>query len=120
MTSFDHYTIHVGVGILGSTQLEKFFSLLQFDEIPPNDPYEHDWKVRWFRPRFGGPNVHVIETDDGEKDMIALGHFCLKFDTQERVDSMEQVARQRDWLERASGSGRIWLSFGNIRVEVRP
>jgi hypothetical protein len=117
----DHVTIHVHEGTLDREDLTDFMVLIGLSEIPPNDPFEHGWKVRWFRQLIGSgysppsaPAVHLVETDDGEEDLPNLGHFCVIV-----------PAKRKEWLaktefcERDSGSGRIWLRFENIRVEVR-
>jgi hypothetical protein len=128
----DHVTIHVPFGTLteesSAAWTVNFFTLLGFEEIEPNDPFEHGWVVRWFRvprtPRipFGEPGVqkhpaiHLVESGDGEQDLPALGHFCITSIGQRRFG----VLAASSYCVRNSGSGRIWLRHANIRVEVRP
>lgn len=114
----DHVTYHVPAGALNGDAVKMFMSALDFREIPPDDPFEHGWKVRWFAPtaRFGrtSTNVHLVETDDGEQDILMLGHFCVVLTERRKL-----ALAQSSWCERDSGSGRIWLAYANLRVEVR-
>lgn len=114
----DHVTYHVPDGALDGDAVKMFMNALDLREIPADDPFEHGWKVRWFRPaaRFGrtSPNVHLVETDDGECDSLMLGHFCVVVSEQRKT-----ALSRSSWCERDSGSGRIWLAFQNLRVEVR-
>lgn len=114
----DHITVHVPEKTLDGDKIARFMSLIGFREIRPDDLYEHGYKVRWFTAIFVGessPNIHFVETEDGEQDMPALGHFCIKASKQKIRD----LASGR-FCVRDSGSGRIWLQMANIRVEVRP
>lgn len=124
----DHITIHVPEPTLNTAWTANFFTLLGFEEIDPNDSFEHGYSVRWFRvprpdrPPFGepgpqrSPDVHLVESDTGEQDLLALGHFCIKAESASRFNMM----RASSYCVRDSGSGRIWLEHANIRVEVRP
>lgn len=120
----NHVTYHVEPGTLSKRDLQSFMSMLGLKEVPPDDSYEHGWNVRWFEsPLATGyssdviPLIHLIETDDGERDSLALGHFCISGRSLEPIKAMSAA---EGWLERDSGSGRIWLAFGGLRVEVRP
>jgi hypothetical protein len=119
----DHVTIHVQPGALDSHVWRSFFRLLGMEEVAPNDPYEHGYRVRWWAEFEDGdepprkPFVHLVETDDGERDFPALGHFCV---SGIKPSSIRLRAMRLGVLERDSGSGRIWLSFAGVRVEVRP
>lgn len=115
----DHVTIHVEPGTLKRADLADFFRIIGMAEVDADDPYEHGWDVRWFAPwdKAGAttkPYIHLVETDEGEHDIYALGHFCVVMDP----DIIRTRAPER--ITRDSGSGRIWLGFANIRVEVRP
>jgi hypothetical protein len=118
----DHVTIHVTPGTLDDLDLTDFFWMLRMAEVAADDEYEHGWKVRWWAPFVDGdelprkPYIHLVETDDGEEDLPRLGHFCVRLDPR----LIRRTAERRGWLERDSGSGRIWVKFANIRVEVRP
>jgi hypothetical protein len=119
----DHVTIHVLPGTLDSHVWWSFFRLLGMEEVAPDDPYEHGYRVRWWAEFEDGdepprkPFVHLVETDDGERDSLALGHFCV---SGINPSSIRLRAHRLGVLERDSGSGRMWLSFAGVRVEVRP
>lgn len=117
----DHVTYHVPVGTLADPDLESFMRSIGLREIPADDVFEHGWKVRWFRGYkvdvFGSrsvpPNLHLVEHGD-MPDVLSLGHFCVVIPNVQK----ELLARTA-WCVRNSGSGRIWLEFANLRVEVR-
>lgn len=119
----DHLTVHVQKGVLSHPALISFMSVIGYREVEPDDPmYEHDLPVKWFAPIFTGPvdvKIHLVEglNEDGlAYDKLALGHFCIRM-TKSKV---QEIARRGRYVTRDSGSGRIWLGFANIRVEVRP
>lgn len=122
--SLDHITYHIEGGKLGDItadddELGDFMKLIRFREIAVDDHFEHDWKVRWFLPVFSQPSwtpaIHFVETDEGEQDILSLGHFCVAVS-----EACMDQARASKWLTRDSGSGRVWLEYANLRVEVRP
>lgn len=117
----DHITIHVLPGTLNNEIWTKFFALLGMVEVPADDEYEHGYNVRWWKfdplPASYHPKVHLVETDDGERDDLALGHFCV---SGIEPGEIRLKAMRLGVLERDSGSGRIWLSYAGVRVEVRP
>jgi hypothetical protein len=118
----DHFTYHVDLKTLHNGELADFLSMLGLVEIDADDPlYTHELPVRWFRFKTAEPpqqtRLHLVATADGERDLLALGHFCI---TGVEMDLVHARAVDRGWLSRASGSGRIWLQFDNLRVEVRP
>jgi hypothetical protein len=109
--------------------------ILGFEEIEPDDPFEHGWNVRWFKmdptpvwrdgepvPQAGQPKLHLVEGDVPSGitpfDRLCLGHFCVRVG--DDMDALGRAAEQSGFIERDSGSGRIWLAFGGLRVEVRP
>lgn len=121
--NLDHITYHVESGTLERRDLLTFFRMLGMEEVPADDRYEHGWYVRWFAsvPVPGDlyrlPYIHLIETEESDDhDRLALGHFCIQGD----VDYLRNHPRAGDYIKRDSGSGRIWLQFANLRVEVRP
>lgn len=117
----NHVTYHVPAGTLERPDLDVFMRLTGLREIEPNDSFEHGWKVRWFMTEAARrPLIHLVESDDGEQDLLALGHFCVNVGSRAVVRAMARDAKGEGWLERDSGSGRIWLKFANLRVEVRP
>lgn len=115
----DHVTVHIPEGSLDGDDLPAFMALIGFREIPARDTlYEHDLKVRWFVPVHVGVEpvkLHFVETDNGEHDILAYGHFCVKMPK----DRIRALSSHR-LCTRDSGSGRIWMEYANIRVEVRP
>jgi hypothetical protein len=129
----NHITIHVPDGTLDDPDLARFMNALAFNETPANDPFEHGWKVRWWRqsqragllgsfpdPRYT-TNLHLVEgwaegMGRGDKDELSLGHICV---SGWGAIWFQAVANSR-WCVRDSGSGRCWLQFANIRIEVRP
>jgi hypothetical protein len=127
----DHITYHVPPGTLADPALKDFMSLLGFEEIEPNDPFEHGWNVRWWRvdhdtdaDRRRTPAIHLVEGEVPSRitpyDRLCLGHFCVKKGSGWAVTDTAVAARAKGWLERDSDSGRIWLAFANLRIEVRP
>jgi hypothetical protein len=122
--SLNHVTYHVPPNTLYGGEAEAFFTLLGFKEISADDTFEHGWAVRWFKDAFSeAPPIHLVEgiwSGAGEgfvsdQDLLALGHFCVL--RPQRAYNMLKASR---FCVRDSGSGRIWLQFANLRVEVRP
>lgn len=120
----DHVTVHVMSGWLrGNPDVwTKFFDLLGMVEVEPNDKYEHGYNVRWWAPNDLAdtpekPYIHLVETEDGERDLLSLGHFCV---SGIKPASIRLRAERLGVMERFSGSGRCWLSYAGVRVEVRP
>jgi hypothetical protein len=132
----DHLTLHIPPGDLYDAELASFMRHLGLHEI--DNPALHDtreagYDVRWFAsPRKAAlpgapdeplkPELHLVATDDGERDMFALGHFCVRIGA-----NRYETAKHSKWCVRDSGSGRVWLGFPvgpvraeAIRVEVRP
>lgn len=125
----DHVTYHVPPGTLEDPELEKFMGMLGFQPVKAEESVPAGWKVRWFNyqihtllgVRMGETTLHLVEatvdrfTRKKEQDQLVLGHFCV------RVGQRAYNAiRLTKYLERDSGSGRIWVEFHNLRVEVRP
>ena len=122
----NHVTVHVPPETLNDPALLTFMTMLRMEEVKPDDPFEHGWEVRWFKNKAAEPPaqtyLHLVAGEHMNhhgfvQDVLCLGHICI--DAVE-VDMVRQIARQMGWLERDSGSGRIWLNFYNLRVEVRP
>jgi hypothetical protein len=125
--SFNHGTYHVPLGTLRESRLEAFFTLLGFYEINPDDPHEHNWNVRWFKDAYSdGPLIHLVEgaaeipqldgtTIHTDRDYPGLGHFCVA-----RPRKAYDLLARSPHCVRDSGSGRIWLQYANLRVEIRP
>lgn len=133
MTMVDHVTVHVPAGTLDGDGIERFMHMIDFNEVDANDPlYTHEHVVRWFKawenpahPRVQ-PLIHFVEgtpppelKKNGVYDQLVLGHICVAMPVR-RMMLVSRLAREAGWLARDSGSGRIWLQFANIRVEVRP
>lgn len=119
----DHVTYHVPPGTLERPDLEVFMMALGLQEINTDDPFEHGWNVRWFSTlEPGQPALHLVEgthdVDTGvvTQDLLGLGHFCVRGLSPSRLRGLKKTT----WIQRDSGSGRIWLGLGNLRVEVRP
>jgi hypothetical protein len=130
MTRLNHVTYHVPAGTLEHPYLTDLMNMLGLHEIDPKDPFEHGWEVRWWTDDKWDPsrgmNVHLVEghnqdkpvlSSDLDQDLLDLGHFCVKLNDQERYDKLRGSSR---FLQRDSGSGRIWVGFSNLRIEVRP
>lgn len=124
----DHLTYHVPPGTLNHPELLLFMKTLGLIEIPADDPFEHGWEVRWFRHFRNEPpyqvRLHLVQGEHdfpdmskADRDELILGHFCI---SGMEVEQIRAKAREMEWLDRDSGSGRIWLRFANLRVEVRP
>lgn len=129
MSILNHVTIHVPPGTLANPDLTEFFELLGFAEVPADDIHEHGWNVRWFRAEvflwgnLYGPVIHLVEGENPEAvdyqweaqfDVLNLGHICVS------SCAGYKTLEASKYLIRSSGSGRIWVQFENIRVEVRP
>lgn len=127
----DHVTYHVPHGALDDPELAEFLGILGLEEVEPKDKFEHGYKVRWFLPLendlggFGHPAIHLVDGDPPPTgtspmhDQLALGHLCVIV-PKRNYEWMKAIALNRQWLERDSGSGRVWLAFANLRVEARP
>lgn len=118
--SIDHVTYDVpSLEALKSDRWARFFDVIEMHEIEPDAEIEGDYDVRWFAPDDDkGAVIHLVVNNELRfPRSLGMGHFCA-------IISREGYAAARaseDWVERDSGSGRIWL-FGPhcIRVEVRP
>lgn len=114
LSSVNHVTYHLTPH--GLKLIHGPMRLLGFNEVKPDDPFEHGYDVRWFY-RSGNPLIHFVATPDDHKkhDRLELGHFCCVVP---RV--CYDKARASAWCIRDSGSGRIWLQHDAVRIEVRP
>jgi hypothetical protein len=123
----DHVTYHVVPGTLERIDLKSFMLALGLEEIEAAESVPEGWRVRWFaRPDYLPGNqtvLHLVETprsaqipNAGNGDKLGLGHFCVTGVGLDRYNGFKATR----WLDRDSGSGRIWLRFANLRVEVRP
>jgi hypothetical protein len=123
-----HVTYHVKPGALTGSDIKVFMSTLGFRETDPSvDGLEDGWNVRWFERGWPRPStkIHFVEgafeVGEGRErhtehfDRLALGHFCVRVGR-----ARYGILRGSQWCVRDSGSGRIWLAFSNLRVEVRP
>jgi hypothetical protein len=128
MTYIDHVTFHVPRGTfdLGpiSSDIGVFWDMLGFIEIEPEEePFAGT--VRWFQARGEDwqPLVHCIDAvvvpPMPFQDQPGLGHLAIAADPQ-MFSAIKTIATQKGWLDRDSGSGRFWVRYENIRVEVRP
>lgn len=117
----DHVTYHIGRLAITDRRLTGFMNLLGFEEVEPDDPFEHGYQVRWFESLtevatgFYGPKIHFVADGAACDVKLGLGHFCIIVGG-ERYDRITQSA----FCVRQSGSGRAWMEFDRIRVEVRP
>lgn len=123
---FDHVTYHVKPETLDGPGVKVFMSSIGFREIVAAESVPDGWKVRWFKRAWPSETViHLVEgeIEKGTKwyrftehyDRLALGHFCVKVG-----HARYTMLRRSRHCVRDSGSGRIWLEFANLRVEVRP
>lgn len=117
----DHVTYMVSKEDLEHGMFRTFFALLDMHEVHPDPAIEKSWQVRWFKPNAQPfPLIHLVAGPRTPE--LELAHFCVTFDTYNHATAVQLVNECRDsaWLERDSGSGRIWLKGpGGIRVEVR-
>lgn len=121
----DHITYHVPPGTLAEPELDVLMNILGFEEFPAAESVPDDWKVRWWKrsgqslQNFREPDLHLVEGKTPDcaynHDLLCLGHFCVVV----RPSEFSYLKGTR-WCFRDSGSGRIWVGFANIRVEVRP
>jgi hypothetical protein len=120
----DHVTYHLSSAALGYPQLSEIMGLLGFEEVEPTDPFEHGYMVRWFRRidpvgRKGFwelPLIHFVADGNSLDVSLGLGHFCVTGLGEEGY----KRACASDYCARNSGSGRAWLEYDRLRVEVRP
>lgn len=117
----DHVTYEVPVGALAGTELSYFFTdILGMKEVPPDHAIEKNWNVRWWEDD-DNFQIHLVEPGldapvGVNPILLGLGHFCIVVD-----EKHFKAATECRFLERNSGSGRIWLCGPcGIRVEVRP
>jgi hypothetical protein len=113
-----HITYQLREDEIGSPELAEFMSLLDLIEIEPQESVPEGWRVRWFADR-GYPAIHFVSVPFLSSRWLApagwgLGHFCVDLP----AEGIER-ARASGWCVRDSGSGRIWLQWGPVRVEVR-
>jgi hypothetical protein len=117
-----HVTYHLSQEALGYTCLGEIMELVGFEEVEPNDHFEHGYQVRWFRPtRADEPYatlIHFVAGGPNEHAALGLGHFCV---ARLGVDRYTACCAS-DYCVRESGSGRAWLEYdgGRLRIEVRP
>jgi hypothetical protein len=75
-----HVTYHLSWDELGYTTLAEIMELIGFQEVEPNDPFEHGYRVRWFRnpqPGTAAVLIHFV-ADGAAQDLgLGLGHFCV-------------------------------------------
>lgn len=116
----NHVTYHLSRDALGYTCLDEIMGLVGFEEIKPDDPFEHGYQVRWFYDTYTSeiPYIHFV-ADGAAQDLgLGLGHFCVAGLGAEQFER----CRRSDYCVRDSGSGRCWLEYdsGRLRIEVRP
>lgn len=114
----DHITYHVGESALSKGgSLELFLSGLGFQEVHVDEAVERDWTVRWWE--FPEPDndkcLHLVAVPGKLVGSLGYGHLCIG--ASERV--YEHFEKSGDWVERDSGSGRLWLNCEGVRVELR-
>jgi hypothetical protein len=120
----DHVTYQVEPGTLDNPDLIKFMNALGLQQTRATEDVPEGWSVKWFQSIYRSllgtfeerVKIHLVEKGDGPWDELVLGHFAIS-----SVGSARYAAlRATPWCVRDSGSGRIWLEFVNLRVEVRP
>ena len=128
----DHITVQIEKRWLHSMELDAFLTALGFMEIDAFEEIKEGWDVRWFIHHYPSswqspmqpissvpkPELHLVADDDWpDKPVPALSHFCLV-----GVGSATfEMARESEWNEHdREGSGRTWLNFYGLRIEVRP
>jgi hypothetical protein len=110
----DHVTYEVAEDVLKSEELGQFFRDLGMLEAVPDPKIEKHYNVRWFSYLDEGTIVHVVARAKYTIRARLWDHLCIKTSP----ECFGELARSK-WLERDSGSGRIWLEGpGGIRVEV--
>lgn len=107
----NHVTYHLTPS--GLKGVGDLMGALGFQEVEPDDPFEHGYDVRWFK-RAGSPLVHFVSDGDLIGDELRLGHICVLVNM-----LVWQWSKTCKYLTRDSGSGRIWLGYDNLRVEIR-
>jgi hypothetical protein len=117
-----------GKRVIEGDLLADVMTLIGFEEIEPDDPFEHGYIVRWFRPRHRlgitvCPVIHFVAVEGKDarkwpwsKVHLGLGHFCVVG----LGEDAYRAAIASDYLLRDSGSGRAWLLYDSVRIEIRP
>lgn len=106
------------VSKLHEDDLDEFMGALGFVPfaIPKDAPqaaYEATQRQRWYTDG-GECDVHIVEHSD-EADLLGWGHFCVLAESGEAYEN----ARDSQWLARDNDTGRVWLAYNGLRVEVR-
>jgi hypothetical protein len=111
----DHVTYELNEQTLHSVDVTRFLYALGMVEVRPDAAIEAEYDVRWFKYQYQDFYVHLVARVDFVIRAKLWDHFCAIV----QPDRYGELAKSK-WLERDSGSGRIWLSGpGGIRVEVR-
>jgi hypothetical protein len=115
-----HVTYHLSQEALGYICLGEIMELVGFEEVEPNDHFEHGYQVRWFcdTQTSALPFIHFVAGGPNEHAALGLGHFCVAGLGADRY----AACCASDYCVRESGSGRAWLEYdgGRLRIEVRP
>lgn len=127
----DHVTFEVWDEAIRSGNLENFLTRLGLKQIDVQEDVPVGWNVAWYTDAFidrspkDGSTVysrilHFVEVPPGdrmhpnESPYLGAGHFCVDVPYQ-----MYKELEGTDWVERNSGSHRLWLRAYGLRVEVR-
>lgn len=100
----------------GLKSIGGLMSVLGFQEVEPDDPFEHGYDVRWFK-RAAPPLIHFVSEAMSARrpwPNLGLGHFCVMVSPE-----VYKRCAGSAYCSRNSGSGRIWLEWDKVRVEVR-
>lgn len=121
MSHLDHVTVHMESSeALHSSTLTALLAALGFHEVEPDRAIELDWNVRWFEPTHNATILHLVAADDDPSfpdPVPSLSHICIAGVGADRFE----MAVHSEWCEHyRSGSGRCWLSYRGLRIEVRP
>lgn len=114
MSHITHFTYQVPFNYINRTEVDSFFKdALGMLEMKPDRSIEKNYNVRWFQFPSDAVMLHLVENGSGYVRM-PFDHFCIR-----TSPDRYRVLASSEWLERDSGSGRIWLKGPlGIRVEV--
>lgn len=113
----NHLTLEVSEGTINleGDVAHLFGELLQWERIPVEEDVPDDWRVEWWKSPDGFV-LHLVEVPGFPTGAnLGVGHICICVGNR----TWEHFDRSNDYVERNSGSGRIWLNCRGIRIELR-
>lgn len=114
MSKVDHVTYQVPVEAMKS--LYDFMNVwLRLEAIEVEEEVPDGWKVQWWQDH-DGFQIHIVGVPGSAHADVGYGHFCLTV-CEPLYKNLQDKGLQ--FIERDSGSGRLWLSVSGVRIELR-